>query len=90
MKWKHLPIKNKAEMKDHIKLMMKTLQVSKHEVYLIGGTNSKVQDSYNYALSFNTDTHLLEILPHMNDERMNFGTVLFDGYIYCVGGAGSQ
>jgi hypothetical protein len=70
--------------------MMKTMQVSKNEVFLLGGTDQKVHDSYNQCLVYNTKTYEVTDLPCMNDARMNFGTIIFDNFIYCVGGAGSN
>ena len=33
---------------------------------------------------------MIERRPSMNEARMNFGTLVHEGYLYCVGGAGPK
>jgi len=70
--------------------MMKPVQVSKYEVYLIGGTNEAVNEMYAECLCYNLSTRLVTQAPTMNSPRMSFGLMYFDQYIYVVGGAGEN
>jgi len=42
------------------------------------------------VLSYNINSKLIERRPLMNDPWMNFGTVLHEGFLYAVGGAGPK
>ena len=90
LQWEKCHVSNLPDIKSEIRLMMKSVQVSQDEVYMVGGTNSKVTETYATCLTYSLSKQTLRRMPSMNEQRMSFGFLLFQDHVYVVGGAGNK